>query len=315
MREAHLHLWTLLLAAIVFLALPQKEASAEIKVVTTSTDLASIARYIGGDRVEVDSIVQGYQNPHYVDVKPSYMMKLHKADVFVKVGLDLELWAPVLAEGARNAKILPGGSGYVDASVGVEVLDIPQAKVTRGMGDIHIYGNPHYWLDPANGKVIASNILAALERVSPENADYFEKNKEEFDRKIDEHMSGWLEKMRPYRGTEVVTYHNSWPNFMNRFGLVVVDYIEPKPGVPPSPAHIARLVGKMKADDVKIIIQEPFYETKVTEFVADKTGAELVILSPSVLGEEGADDYFSLFDSALDRLVDAFNRAGIEPKS
>ncbi len=315
MREAHLHLWTLLLAAIVFLSLPHKEASAKIKVVTTSTDLASIARYIGGDRVEVDSIVQGYQNPHYVDVKPSYMMKLHKADVFVKVGLDLELWAPVLAEGARNAKILPGGSGYVDASAGVEVLDIPQAKVTRGMGDIHIYGNPHYWLDPTNGKVIASNILAALKRVSPGDADYFEKNKEEFDGKIDEHMSGWLEKMRPYRGTEVVTYHNSWPNFMNRFGLVAVDYIEPKPGVPPSPAHIARLVGKMKADDVKIIIQEPFYETKVTEFVADKTGAELVILSPSVLGEEGADDYFSLFDSALDRLVDAFNRAGIEPKS
>ncbi|MGR3294776.1 MAG: metal ABC transporter substrate-binding protein [Candidatus Bathyanammoxibius sp.] len=313
MREVHC--WTLLLAVFVFAALPQREASAKIKVVTTSTDLASIARYVGGDRVEVDSIIQGYQNPHYVDVKPSYMMKLHKADIFVKVGLDLELWAPVLAEGARNAKILPGGSGYVDASVGAEVLDIPQAKVTRGMGDIHIYGNPHYWLDPMNGKVIASNILAALKRVSPEDADYFEMNKEKFDRRIDEHMPVWLEKMRPYQGTEVVTYHNSWPNFMNRFGLVVVDYIEPKPGVPPSPAHIARLVGKMKADDVKIIIQEPFYETKITEFVAGKTGAELVILSPSVLGEEGADDYFSLFDSALDRLVDAFNRVGIEPKS
>lgn len=307
--------WTLTIVVLWCVTAPQKEAVAKIKVVTTSTDLASIAGFVGGDRVEVESIIRGYQNPHYVDIKPSYMVKLHRADMFVKVGLDLELWAPVLAEGARNPKILPAGAGYVDASIGAEILEVPQVRVTRELGDIHIYGNPHYWLDPLNGKVIAANILAGLKRVSPKDADYFEKNKEEFDRKIDERLPKWLEKMRPYNGTKVITYHNSWPNFVKRFGLVVVDYVEPKPGVPPSPAHITALVEKMIREDVKILIQEPFYETKVTNFVAKKTGARLVILSPSVLGEEGAKDYFSLFDYALDKLINAFQEAGIEPRS
>ncbi|MFQ5956290.1 MAG: metal ABC transporter substrate-binding protein [Candidatus Brocadiales bacterium] len=311
----NLHRWTLLIAVLLFIVAPQKEATAKIKVVATSTDLASITQFIGGDMVEVESIIRGYQNPHYVDIKPSYMIKLHKADVFVKIGLDLELWAPVLAEGARNPKILPGGTGYVDASLGAEILEIPQVRVTRELGDIHIYGNPHYWLDPLNGKVIASNILDGLKRAFPKDAEYFEKNKEEFDRKVDEFLPKWLEKMRPYNGTKVVTYHNSWPNFIERFGLTVVEYVEPKPGVPPSPAHVAALVEKMIREEVKILIQEPFYETKVTNFVAKKTGAKLVILSPSVLGEEGAKDYFTLFDYALDKLINAFNQAGIEPRS
>ncbi|MFQ5863530.1 MAG: metal ABC transporter substrate-binding protein [Candidatus Brocadiales bacterium] len=313
MREMYRR--TLLIAVLLFTVVPQKEVAAKIKIVATSTDLASIAQFIGGDRVEVESIIRGYQNPHYVDIKPSYMIKLHKADMFVKVGLDLELWAPVLAEGARNAKILPHGPGYVDASIGAEILEIPQIKITRELGDIHIYGNPHYWTDPLNGKIIANNILAGLKRVSPEDSKYFEDNKKEFAKKIDEMLPKWLDRMEPYTGTKVVTYHQTWPNFIKRFGLVVVDYVEPKPGVPPSPSHIATLIEKMISEDVRILIQEPYYETKVTKFVAKKTGAKLVILSPSVLGEEGANDYFGLFDYALDKLINAFNEVGIEPRS
>ncbi|MEE9201247.1 MAG: metal ABC transporter substrate-binding protein [Candidatus Brocadiales bacterium] len=307
--------WTWLMTVLLFTALPQKDAAAKIAIITTSTDLASIAAFIGGDRVKVDHIIQGYQNPHYVDVRPSYMIKLHKADMFVKVGLDLELWAPVLAQGARNSKIIKGGPGYVDASVGAEILGIPQVRVTRELGDIHIYGNPHYWIDPLNGKAIAANILAGLKRVSPENSRYFEKNKEEFDRKIDQMLPEWQERMRPYRGTRIVTYHNTWSNFTKRFGLVVAGYVEPKPGIPPSPSHIASLIETMKADGVKIIVQEPYYEPKISRFVANKAGAVLVTISPSIMGEEGVDDYFSLFDYAIDKLTKAFHEAGIEPKS
>jgi zinc/manganese transport system substrate-binding protein len=291
------------------------QAEAKIKIVTTSTDLASIARFVGGEKVEVESIIQGYQNPHYVDVKPSYMVKLHKAQMFVKVGLDLELWAPILAEGARNSKILLGGPGYVDASVEAEILEIPEVRITRELGDIHLFGNPHYWLDPENGKTIANNILQGLRRVDLEDHLYFEERKAEFDRKVDELLPQWLEKMRPYKGTKVVTYHNSWPNFLKRFGLVAAGYVEPKPGVPPSPSHVASLIDKMKHEHVKIIIQEPFYETKISQFVADKTGAKLLILTPSVLGAEGVNDYFGLFDYLVNSLVSAFQEVGIKPQT
>ena len=307
--------WTLLIAAFLSIAAPQKGSAAEIKIVTTSTDLASIAKFVGGDKVEVDHIIQGYQNPHYVDVRPSYMLKLHKADMFVKIGLDLELWAPILAEGARNKDIIKGGPGYVDASIGTEILEIPQVRVTRELGDIHLYGNPHYWMDPLNGKVIDDNILAGLKRIDPKDSEYFEKNKQEFDKKIDEMLPKWEEMMRPYWGTKIVTYHQTWPNFAKRFGLVVIGYVEPKPGVPPSPSHISSLIETMKAEDVKIILQEPFYETKVSEFVAEKAGAVLVVASPSVMGEEGAPDYFSLFDHLLGKLINAFHEAGIKPRS
>jgi ABC-type Zn uptake system ZnuABC Zn-binding protein ZnuA len=296
------------------LSLPS-QAEAKIKIITTSTDLASIARFVGGDEVDVESIIRGYQDPHYVDIRPSYMIKLHRADMFVKVGLDLELWAPVIAEGARNSKILFGGTGYVDASIGAEILEIPQVRVTRELGDIHIFGNPHYWLDPNNGKVIADNILQGLKRVDPENHAYYEANKAEFDKKVDEMMRHWLEKMRPYAGTKVVTYHNSWPNFVKAFGLVQAGYVEPKPGVPPSPAHVSWLIDKIIHEDVKIIIQEPFYETKISQFVADKTGAKLLILTPSVLGAEGVNDYFSLFDFLINSLVGAFQEVGIKPQT
>ena len=190
----------------------------KIKVVTTSTDLRSITEFIGGDRVKVENITKGYQNPHIVDPKPSYMLKLNKADLFVKVGLDLEIWAQLLEDGARNPRIRFGSPGYVDASIGVKLLEIPQTRIDRSLGDIHVFGNPHYWLDPLNGKIIAHNILKGLKRISPENINYFVENKRLFDKELDTHLVKWLEKMKPYYGTNVITYHKTWPNLAKRFG-------------------------------------------------------------------------------------------------
>jgi ABC-type Zn uptake system ZnuABC Zn-binding protein ZnuA len=235
--------------------------------------------------------------------------------VFVKVGLDLEVWAQLLTDGARNAKIRPGAVGYVDASTGAEILELPTGKLDRSMGDIHAFGNPHYWLDPQNGKVVAHNIAEALKRVAPGDADVFDQNEKRFSAQLDEKLARWLQLMAPYQGTKVVTYHNSWPNFMHRFGLNVVDYLEPKPGVPPSPAHLASLIGKMNSEGVKVVIQEPYFDQKVGKFVAEKTGAKLLVLSPSVGGEEGINTYPDLFDRNLQKLLAAFKETGVEPKA
>jgi len=286
----------------------------KIKVVTTSTDLRSITEFIGGDRVKVESITKGYQNPHIVDPKPSYMLKLNEADLFVKVGLDLELWAQLLEDGARNPRIRFGSPGHVDASTGVELLDIPTSKIDRSLGDIHIFGNPHYWLDPLNGKIIAQNIFDGLIRISPENTDYFEKNKRLFDKEIDTHLVRWLKKMNPYSGTKVIAYHKTWPNLTKRFKIKIVDYVEPKPGISPSPAHIANLIKRMKTEGIKIIIREPFYENKIPAFVASKTGASVLTLPTSVEGISGIKDYFVLFDFITDKLINTFTEQGIIPK-
>ncbi|RMD94979.1 MAG: zinc ABC transporter substrate-binding protein [Calditrichaeota bacterium] len=292
-------------------------AAKKIKIVTSIPDLADIAKKIGGDRVEVFAIAAGYQDPHFVDAKPSYIIKLQRADVFIQVGLDLEIgWVPSLLEGSRNKKILWGGPGYVDASRGIELLQVPTtdpAKL-RAEGDIHIYGNPHYWLDPLNGKIIAENIFQGLTRISPENETYFRQNLEAFEKKIDEKLQGWLEQMRPYSGTQIYAYHNSWPYFERRFGFKIAGYIEPKPGIPPSPKYLVKVIRDMKKRGIKIIIKEPYYPPKSSQLVAKNTGAIVVELAPMVGGMPGADDYFSLFDYNINKLIEAFKKAGIEPK-
>lgn len=305
-------LLVLVAIGIAFLWSELAMAMDKIKVVTTTTDLKALVEAVGGERVEVNSIGRGYEDPHTVAPKPSNMVKLNRADMFVKVGLDLEIWSQLLVDGARNPRILPGSPGYVDASVGTEVMEIPTTKVDRSLGDIHVFGNPHYWLDPLNGKAMVDTIASALAQISPEDAAYFEKNRDEFKKKLDEALKGWLEMMRPYQGTKVVTYHRSWPNFARRFGLEVFDFIEPKPGIPPSSTHLARLIDRMKTDGVKIIIQEPYFDTKISEFVAQKTGAHLLILPPSVEGAEGIKDYFDLFDYNLGKIVSALREVKAE---
>ena len=228
------------------IAFPAK--ASRLNVVTTTTDLQSITELIGGDKVDVTSIATGYQNPHFVDPKPSYIIKLSRADMFVTVGLDLETgWSPQLLTSSRNTKIQKGSDGYVDASVGIPLKQVP-TSINRGEGDIHIYGNPHYWLDPVNGEIIAGNICNALTKISPENKDFFEANLKAFDAKIDLKLKEWISKMAPYKNSKIIAYHNEWVYFEQRFGLVIVDFMEPKPGIPPTPSQIVKIISEVKSN-------------------------------------------------------------------
>jgi zinc/manganese transport system substrate-binding protein len=284
-------------------------AAQKLIVVTTTSDLASITNEVGGEFVDVTSVARGYQDPHFVEPKPSFLLLLRKADLIEVIGLDLEIgWLPPLIDQSRNAKIRPGAAGYLDLSRGVEILDRP-ASVSRAMGDVHPLGNPHYWLDPGNAVRIAIQIEARLEQLQPANAAYFQKRLNSFKVRMNEANKRWTAALAPFRGAKVVTYHNSWPNFMHRYGLNVVGYVEPKPGVPPSPSHLFDLINQMKQQKVKVILMEPYFDHKTPKSVADRTGAELVVLYPSVGGAKtGTDDYFALFDRNVAALVAALKK-------
>jgi zinc/manganese transport system substrate-binding protein len=279
----------------------------KINVVTTTSDLKSITELIGSDKVDVSSIATGYQNPHFVDPKPSYIIKLSKADMFVTVGLDLETgWSPQLLTSSRNQKIQKGSNGYVDASVGVVLLQVP-SSINRGEGDIHIYGNPHYWLDPVNGKQIAKNICEGLEKISPENTDFFEANLKAFDAKIDLKLKEWAVKMAPYKGVKIIAYHNEWCYFEQRFGLEIVDFMEPKPGIPPTPSQLVKIISEVKSNKIKVIISSPYFTTSSSDVVSKQTGAKTIVLGTSVGAFDGIKDYFDLFDYNIDKLIQGFN--------
>ena len=278
----------------------------KIYVVTTTADLKSITELIGGDKVDVSSIATGYQNPHFVDPKPSYIIKLSKADMFVTVGLDPETgWSPQLLSSSRNPKIQKGSNGYVDASVGVTLLQVPSV-INRGEGDIHIYGNPHYWLDPINGKQIARNICDGLERISTENKSFFEANLKAFNTKIDLKLKEWTMKMSPYIGVKIIAYHNEWCYFEQRFGLVIVDFLEPKPGIPPTPTQLVKIISEVKTNAIKVIISSPYFTTSSSDVVSKQTGAKTIILGTSVGAFDSIKDYFDLFDYNIDKLIQGF---------
>lgn len=279
----------------------------QIRVVTTTSDLKSITEFVGGDKVNVASIATGYQDPHFVETKPSYMIKARKADLFVRIGLELELAREsLIVEGSRNPKIKVGSLGHLDASEGIEPLEVPTKKIDRSMGDIHPFGNPHYWLDPLNAKIMANSIAKRLGEISPKDEDYFMQNATQFNRKIDEKMKEWNQKISSYKGNKIVTYHKSWPYFTRRFGLIVVEHLEPKPGIPPSSRHILEVIEKMRSGNIKVILMEPFYSDKPAKFIASKTEAKIVKAANSVGGMKGADDYISLIDNIVDGLVEAF---------
>lgn len=293
------------LAATTLAVLAVPAARAAVRVVTTTTDLAAIVREVGGDRVEVLSIAAGHQDPHFVDAKPSYLVKLQRADLFVQVGLELEAgWAPNLLANARNAKIQPGGPGFVDASEGIDRLQVP-TTADRSQGDIHPYGNPHYWLDPANGRAIAANVAAGLARVDPANAAAYEAGRAAFVGRLDAAIARWAGLARPLAGLPVVAYHNSWPFLERRFGFRVVGFVEPKPGIPPSGRYVAELAESMKRDGVRLILMSTFYDQKTADLVARLSGAEVVTLANSVGGLPEATDYLALFDVNLERLLAA----------
>ncbi len=295
-----------LLTLIAALAVSGSAFAAPLKVVTTIQDLASITKEVGGDRVEVTAIGRGYQDPHFIEPKPSFLLLLRNADLLVVVGLELEIgWLPPLLDQSRNPNIHAGAKGYLDVSQGVEILDRPTGTVNRSMGDVHPLGNPHYWLDPANAVRIAIQVRNKLVELRPADTAYFDQRLNTFKVRINEANKRWVAALAPYRGAKIVTYHNSWPNFTRHFGLEVVGHVEPKPGIPPSPSHTLELINLMKQQHVKAIVMEPYFDKKTPQSVAENTGAKLVILYPSVGGLPQLDDYFKLFDYDVDALVKA----------
>lgn len=268
-----------------------------LRIVTTTSDLASIAKEVGGDRVIAESIARGYQDPHFVEPKPSFLLQLKKAELLAVVGLELEIgWLPPLVEQSRNTKIRPGTDGYLDLSAGVEIFDRPTAHVDRSMGDIHAAGNPHYWLEPGNAIRIAIQFRDRFAKLRPADAEYFTGRLNDFKKRANEANQRWTQALAPYRGAKIVTYHRSWTNFVKRYGLDVVDFVEPKPGVPPSPSHLFELVQKMKTQGIKVILVEPYFDLKTPNSIAQKAGARVIVMYPSVGGDPGLDDYITLFD-------------------
>src|SRR5258706_6475515 len=298
---------TALAFSTTLLAPAPTRAANKLQIMTATTDLASLAQEVGGDKVDVESIARGYEDPHFVDAKPSFLLKLKRADLLIVVGLELEIgWLPPLINQSTNPKIQVGAPGYLDASRFARILEIPTGQVTRAEGDVHPLGNPHYWLDPQNGLRIAKGIADKLSQMKPEDAAYFQQRYTAFNQKLAAAEKGYDEKMKPYHGRKVVTYHRSWPNFAERFGLDVVGYVEPRPGIPPSPSHTIELIQMMKRDNVKVILVEPYFDLKTPNSIARETGAKVLVMTPSVGGEKEITDYFKLFDYDINLLVKTF---------
>src|SRR6266481_5162526 len=288
-----------LLTVVVSIALciPPSAAAKNLKVVTTLTDLTSLTQEVGGDKVDVEALAKGYQDPHFVDPKPSFLLKLRHADLLILVGLDLEIgWLPPLITQSGNGNIQPASAGYLDVSQFSEILEIPQGAVTRAEGDVHPLGNPHYWLDPDNGRRIAKGIATKLAQMDPADQAYFQQREQDFEKRLAEADKKWLAQMAPYRGRKIVTYHRSWPNFAKHFGLDVIGYIEPRPGIPPTPSHTIELVNQMKREGVKLQLIEPYFDLKTPNSIAGMTNGKVLVMMPSVGGKPEITDYFKLFD-------------------
>jgi zinc/manganese transport system substrate-binding protein len=287
------------------------QTTGKLNVITTTEDLAALAREVGGDRIAVEALARGYQDPHFVEPKPSFILKLNKADLLIAVGRELEIgWLPPLITQSRNAKVQPEAAGYLDASLTARILELPTGQITRAMGDVHPQGNPHYWLDPDNGRRIALAIQKKLAEFRPGDAAYFAGRYADFDKRLAEAEKRWDGQMAPYKRLKIVTYHRSWPNFADRFGLDVVGYIEPRPGIPPSPGHTLELVQEIKRLGVKIMFVEPYFDLKTPDAVSRDTGARVLVMAPSVGAEKEITDYIKLFDYDINLVITAIKQAG-----
>jgi zinc/manganese transport system substrate-binding protein len=285
------------------LAIP---AQAKLRVVTSLQDLASIADAIGGERIETFALAKGYQDPHFVDAKPSFILKLSRADLLIVAGLELEIgYLPPLIDQSRNDRIHPGSPGYLDASVGCDILQRPTQAVTRAMGDVHPYGNPHYWTDPGNGRVVARAVAAKLIELDPAGKGTYDAKLAAFEARLTEKEREWQAKMAPFAGTKVVTFHESWPNLAKYFNLDIVGTVEPKPGIPPSPTHTLEIVNLITAQKVPLILVEPYFDTKTPKYIGEKTGAVVLTFYPSVGGIPEIKDYIDLFDYDVNAFVNA----------
>jgi ABC-type Zn uptake system ZnuABC Zn-binding protein ZnuA len=292
---------------LLFSLLPTTAAAKKLIVVTATTDLAALAREVGGDHINMESIAKGYQDPHFVEAKPSFLLKLRQADMLITVGLQLEIgWLPPLITQSGNPRIQVGGSGYLDASQFAEILEIPTGVVTRAMGDVHPLGNPHYWLDPDNGRRVARGIAEKFGELDPPDAVYFQQRFQDFDKRLSAAEQKWDAEMAPYRGRKIVTYHNSITNFAKHFHLEVIGYVEPRPGIPPTPSHTFDLIGLMKRENCKLVLVEPYFDLKTPNSIGAATGAKVLVYLPSVGGEKQVTNYFELFDYDIALLTKAF---------
>ncbi len=334
--------FALLITALLTSCLVSEAGAEKLKIVTTTSDLAAIARVVAGDKAEVHSICTGKEDPHFLTAKPGFILQARDADLWIRVGLELEIgWEPPILDGSRNTRIRVGSRGHLDASEGAMILDVPQTTVTRAMGDVHPMGNPHYWLDPLNGRRIAGAIAERLAQLAPGDAAFFRGNAAAFQKALDERMfgaelveavgadtlwaraqdgtiaallqdeankskaGGWVVAMAPLRGRKIVTYHKSWIYFANRFGITVAAELEPKPGVPPAAAHLAEVAEIIKVEDAGIILQESFYSKKAADQIVRMTQARIVVVANSVGGQPEATDYLALMDLIVKRLSDS----------
>ncbi len=280
-------------------------ANARLNVVATLPDFASIAREIGGDKVEVTAMGKPTEDSHFVDARPSFVVQLRNADVLIEGGAELEIgWLPPLLQNARNPKIEAGKPGRVQASQGVRLMNVP-ANVTRAAGDVHALGNPHFTVDPIIAKTIALHIAQSLSVVDAPNAASYEANYKKFETTINSKLQEWGTAMLPFKGQKVVAYHDSWPYFAHRFGVDIDIFLEPKPGIPPSPSHLAEVIAQMKAQKVKAVIVEPYQDRKIAEKVASATGAKVVDFAQYPGALPNADTYVKLIDALIARLTAA----------
>lgn len=290
--------------------LPTGAEAKKLNIMTATTDMAALTQEVGGDKVNVEALAKGYQDPHFVEAKPSFLLKLRQADLLIVVGLQLEIgWLPPLITQCGNPRIQVGAAGYLDASQFAEILEIPQGVVTRAEGDVHPLGNPHYWLDPDNGRRIARGISTKLGKMDPGDSSYFQQRFQDFDKRLSAAEQKWDQEMQPYRGRKVVTYHRSFPNFAKHFGIDVIGYVEPRPGIPPTPSHTIELIQQMKRENCKVILVEPYFDLKTPQSIARGTGGQVVVYLPSVGGEKQVTNYFELFDYDIGLLTKAFNES------
>ena len=289
----------------VLAATRESDAAAKLRVVATIPDLASLAEAVGGDLVQVDTLTRGTQNFHEAEVRPSMMLKLRKADVLIENGLDLDAWADVAVNGANNPNIIRGAVGRIDISRGVPVLEVPSVRVDRSMGDVHPLGNPHFSLDPGLAPVITQNIVDGFARLAPQNRAAFEKNRQAFLARLEGEMARWTKTLEPVKGAKVVVYHPDFIYFLTRFGFVQVGTLEDRPGIPPSPAHLARLIQQMKDQQVKVILVEPWNDVNLAQRVAEQAGARAFVMATAVGAVKGADNYIAAIDYNIQTLAQA----------
>jgi ABC-type Zn uptake system ZnuABC Zn-binding protein ZnuA len=295
---------TILAGLMLMMAHP---AFADLKVATSLSDLASVAQFVGGKHVTAISLCKGYEDPHFVPAKPSLMKAIQDADVFVSVGLELDGgWLPLVIPGSRNPKIQPGAKGFIDASEGIEVLDKPVGTVSRAEGDIHPLGNPHYYTDPKNLEIVADHLATIFSELDPDNAADYQANAKAFDERMDKSLKEWQAELKPYKGFSVVTYHENFKYFTDRFGLKVFGTVESKPGIPPSPRYLEETSAAMKSAGVKVVLYQPYYDADTAQQLAKKADGTAYEMPNEVGGVPEAKDVFSKFDTIVSILVKAF---------